>query len=1434
MNIGRVVEKINKENKTKRVLHRVIAMLMCISVFFTTYALMLPAITMDKDSGAMCGLLSHKHSNKCLDENGVLICNMPEHEHDMDCFSSRYKVSPYLCSYNYEHMHSEKCYSNQKLICSLSEHTHDSTCLMDAGLLCGLEEGEEHYHNDSCFLDEFELSCRNVDEDHVHSELCWTLCSLLVCHKKEQKAHYHNENCYNESRVFDSNIAVKSAKGGASSVDGDKQIGFASFNTVQSSPLRSSSQNISLVWDPLGVDHISIAPNANDSNTSATMLLHISQSAGNYNVGDIEIRLPLHFIEGRDGTWADQLTMSRIPEAPAVNSQIPFSYTVDSANNEIVIRNNSVITDAMVLDAQFIYSFTPSTVRDGETGIVEASYRTRQNGVWSASQTCQIDYSIDTSMEPIKVKKRFSSRHTQWNPLWGTAPANVSDLFFIKYRGWIEYNVIGGTQPSAVSVVDTPGQTGQIVFWAMGAFPDHYSITTTLTPGMYLEFGYDSSSLEALNLPLHNDVIDSEHQLARDAYAFDIIVAYPKDPYMANGQIVDNVFNVTQTPLDGIDDPVVYEDTASYKYSQQSFSYTTGSSLYKYGRSNLGRLAYETERPSSNSYNKSGALDSGSLTLLENDLPAHFLYSIETKAQGYNATVDNGSPSFSTWTLQAVDDQMYLEGELLLPGDYEITELYTYSISETEWEYDLDSGQWILHTYGSPSGERLTHFSILTRTGETGDWQRQQTSSNGWQILPAGTHQTMFQFTGNALGVSIHYFIKIKLNPTAHVKSLISGKLSAYFSNVGSMIIRDADGSILNEQDESTIGAGTLRDQIIAHDQNAGYGLSPGKVLYHKQQTDVLDSMYFVGSLQKSATSSYDNVQNTTRLQYTVKPVSNRLGFSMGISSTMAISFRRNPTALQDFVDQIMSTIGMHLDSFTFYDLMPIGMTVDPNTIVVDTPGNAQDLITELQVIENWRNSGRTMIIAEVDTSNSYTGQLSGMYGMNPGANPQLEITIPIQLKFTAYYSDDAFYDYGSQLHNVSALQDNSVSAINFESAYPDDPSSLPSSFMNQDEKDAFYDLNGVPDDRNNTLYAHAVNTLQKPAGGISGFFKSVKSQSDSSFSSQTITSPDGIYTYRLRLAISELQVIKDLVFYDVLEEAYGENEFWKGSFAGIDTTQLSMKGIAPVVYYSTQTGLDPHNNTGDRDLTDTTIWTTVAPDDLSTVTAIAVDARRKTDDSIYQSAPGASFVVQIQMKAPDDGRMYLDPVIFAWNKTVASYSSRSASSGGAWSAVSTEESNITKVRMTQTFDLSIKKIDELTREILPGVSFELRNAANAVVARGTTDNNGQLMFSGLEVSTTYYLRETRALPYYLPAGPWTVTVNNIGDIQVTDDQLELLDCSELNWIVPNSAQGMILPSTGSNGERIAVYVGSGLMSISLLGILIVCTVLKKRRVNNI
>lgn len=118
-----------KEHKRKRWLYNIVTVLSSVVVFVTTYALILPAITMDADEGAVCGYIAHTHSAECYDENDNLICDIPEHEHDMACFTEAKETDTYNCGYDYEHVHDDLCYSEGTLICTLQEHTHDITCL---------------------------------------------------------------------------------------------------------------------------------------------------------------------------------------------------------------------------------------------------------------------------------------------------------------------------------------------------------------------------------------------------------------------------------------------------------------------------------------------------------------------------------------------------------------------------------------------------------------------------------------------------------------------------------------------------------------------------------------------------------------------------------------------------------------------------------------------------------------------------------------------------------------------------------------------------------------------------------------------------------------------------------------------------------------------------------------------------------------------------------------------------------------------------------------------------------------------------------------------------------------------------------------------------------------------------------------------------------
>ena len=122
-------EQFKKGHIRKKRWHKVVSVLACITVFATTYALMMPAITMTKET--TCGIAEHAHGQECWTETGTLIsldnCTLGLHVHDASCLDA---------------------YGNP--CCGYADyviHQHDSFCRDGAGnLICPLAEVYEHQH----------------------------------------------------------------------------------------------------------------------------------------------------------------------------------------------------------------------------------------------------------------------------------------------------------------------------------------------------------------------------------------------------------------------------------------------------------------------------------------------------------------------------------------------------------------------------------------------------------------------------------------------------------------------------------------------------------------------------------------------------------------------------------------------------------------------------------------------------------------------------------------------------------------------------------------------------------------------------------------------------------------------------------------------------------------------------------------------------------------------------------------------------------------------------------------------------------------------------------------------------------------------------------------------------------------------------------------
>ena len=247
----RDAEKYTRVHKRKRLRHRVVTVLAGVVVFCTTYALILPAITLEKqcdipehthtdacyaqvtsvekrvpvcsaktleihrhtadccdaDGNPTCGyadFVVHSHDSRCYDETGNLWCPLPEieaHRHTADCYALPE-----------EHTHAEGCYTSVRgnLVCG--EHVHTDACYTETPeLACGLEESEEHRHDESCYKTSRKLTC-GIDSDHSHTDACYEWeqvlsCDLptdsaedaqpvLVCTKPEIVLHRHTSDCF--------------------------------------------------------------------------------------------------------------------------------------------------------------------------------------------------------------------------------------------------------------------------------------------------------------------------------------------------------------------------------------------------------------------------------------------------------------------------------------------------------------------------------------------------------------------------------------------------------------------------------------------------------------------------------------------------------------------------------------------------------------------------------------------------------------------------------------------------------------------------------------------------------------------------------------------------------------------------------------------------------------------------------------------------------------------------------------------------------------------------------------------------------------------------------------------------------------------------------------------------------------------------------------
>ena len=178
---SRVSDRMNDmdgKRKKRRLWKRIVACAACAVVFCTTYALILPAITMEEST--YCGQEEHTHTEACYTRE--LVCGLEESELPV-------------------HTHTDACYeTTEELVCTVPEsegHTHTDTCYdAEGNLICGQAESEGHHHTEACYQENRVLICTQQEaaqETHQHTDACYQ--DVLTCGKEE---HTHTLSCYSD------------------------------------------------------------------------------------------------------------------------------------------------------------------------------------------------------------------------------------------------------------------------------------------------------------------------------------------------------------------------------------------------------------------------------------------------------------------------------------------------------------------------------------------------------------------------------------------------------------------------------------------------------------------------------------------------------------------------------------------------------------------------------------------------------------------------------------------------------------------------------------------------------------------------------------------------------------------------------------------------------------------------------------------------------------------------------------------------------------------------------------------------------------------------------------------------------------------------------------------------------------------------------------
>ena len=484
---------------------------------------------------------------------------------------------------------------------------------------------------------------------------------------------------------------------------------------------------------------------------------------------------------------------------------------------------------------------------------------------------------------------------------------------------------------------------------------------------------------------------------------------------------------------------------------------------------------------------------------------------------------------------------------------------------------------------------------------------------NGMNVtLPAGVSKVKLVCNSLHKYLYISYELGLRIKPSARVKTMIEEKLEL------------DDYAVLHLKNEAVLNAEDKSDSQVWTDKHA----SADAWLHGR--------IFRVASFQ------------TKEMRFVEADLVNQ---SLKLRVVAKVFEQSNVTRASDYEKAVQDGTIPKVTSGTWYELLPTGVTPDIDSIQL----LAGDTLRSAYALENYRQSGRTLLVVRADFAEHRSGRVAPPSAAQGDPNyPREGISNWQQISFDCYYSLAEYQNHiGQPLKNLIAFESDGEEIGNI-AGFMGEPDTMnggrnkttPALANDAGLKALMEDLDSERNDANfvyafttlslNNLDLYALAELNKRVSvSGSGIW------TDGADGREATVMEGGSYIYRLSVMGESETPVSNVVIYDAIERYVPTEEddddsdaaVWHGTLRSVDVSSLRELGIAPKVYYSMK-DLDLTNR-DNRDLGNTDIWSETAPPDMSSVKAIAVDAGKTESGADFLLEQDVNLLIYLHMIAP-------------------------------------------------------------------------------------------------------------------------------------------------------------------------------------------------------